>query len=81
LSRSDLYDGSGTTVKKVFVTVATTLGVAALAAAVALVGDSGAALGVFFFATAALWLIATLRHAFTVAPEPVPDRDTHEVIR
>ncbi|MFG1949247.1 hypothetical protein [Nonomuraea sp. NPDC048826] len=39
-----------------------------------LVGGAGGA-------TAALWLVATLRHAFMQAPEPVRDRDTHEVIR
>ena len=31
-------------------------------------------------ATLALWLAATLRHAFTARPEPAHERDMHEVI-
>ncbi|MFC5821739.1 hypothetical protein [Nonomuraea harbinensis] len=82
MSRGDLYEGPRTTAKQIFALVATALGVTALAAAaIALIGDSATALGAFFFATAALWLVATLRHAFMPAPQPVRDRDTHEVIR
>ncbi|MFI6317630.1 hypothetical protein ACIBG8_08925 [Nonomuraea sp. NPDC050556] len=80
MSRGDLYEKPMTTVKRFFVAIATVLGVTALAGAViALITASEVALGVFFFATAALWLVATLRHAFITTDTLT--RDTHEVIR
>jgi hypothetical protein len=64
-----------------YVLVASLFGVTALVAgAAALIGDGVGALGVLYYATIALWFIATLRHILS-SPEPSPlTRDTHEVI-
>lgn len=77
----DLYGRVQTTAARTFVVVASTLGVGALVAGVtALVTASELALAVLFAATAALWLMATLRHAFTPRTPPAGGRDVHEVI-
>jgi hypothetical protein len=55
--------------------VAGLLGVTAfVAGAVALIGDSAGALGTLYYATIALWFIATLRHILSgpVTPAPTP---------
>ncbi len=66
MSRADLYSAPRTTAKRVFAWIAGTAGVVALVAAVsALISADQRALAVFFSATLALWVIATVRHAFT----------------
>jgi hypothetical protein len=81
VSAGDLYDRVRTTATRMFVVVASALGVGALAAGViALATASELALAVLFAATAALWLMATVRHAFTPRTPPVGGRDVHEAI-
>lgn len=59
MSRGDLPKGA-------YTVLLSTLGtVAVLAAAFALIADAEIALLVFFVATLALWLVATVRHATT----------------
>ena len=66
---------------RVFKAIATTLGVVALICAVmGLITGSTFALAVLVAATIALWLVATIRHAFTAPGEPVSGRDVHEVL-
>jgi hypothetical protein len=78
----DLYVGTLTRPAKVLRAIATVLGVVALTAGVVgLITGSTAWLAILFGATLALWLTATIRHAFTApAKPPFSDRDTHEVI-
>ena len=64
-----------------YTSFASVLGAIALVAGViALITASTAALAVLVVATLALWLAATVRHAFTPAAGPGGGRDTHEVI-
>lgn len=66
---------------RVLTAIASTLGVVALIAGViGLITGSTFTLAVLVTATIALWLIATIRHAFTAPREPVSGRDVHEVI-
>ena len=61
--------------------LATVLGIVALGAGVyALIAANTVALAVLFGATVALWLVATVRHAFAMPPPPIRGRDVHEVI-
>ncbi len=77
----DLYTGTRSRPTHVFVAIATTLGVIALAAGViGLITASTAALAVLVAATIALWLTATIRHAFTISTAAPAGRDVHEVI-
>jgi hypothetical protein len=77
----DLYVTTLTGPARVLRTVATLLGLTALTAGViGLITASTAALAVLVGAVIALWLVATLRHAFTAGPQPLTGRDTHEVI-
>lgn len=77
----DLYTGTQSRSSRAFMAVATTLGVVALiTAVVGLLTGSTFALAVLVTATIALWLTATIRHAFTAPREPVDLRDVHEVI-
>lgn len=78
----DGYGKGESSVSKMLIGITTVLGVIALAAGIyALVTASAVMLAVLFGATVALWLTATLRHAFTrAAPPPVLGRDVHEVI-
>lgn len=77
----DLYLGTLARPARLLRALATSLGVVALAAGVAgLITGSTVALAILFGATIALWLTATIRHAFTVPAEPVRERDVHEVI-
>ena len=76
-------DGAGKTgLSKFLVGLASVFGVVALAAGiVGLVNAKPAALAVLFGATAALWLTATLRHAFTTKDGAATlGPRTHEVI-
>jgi hypothetical protein len=80
LSAADVYEQPRSTVRRAYLVVATSLGVTALVAGViALITASGTALAVLVAATVALWLIATVRHAWPRATRPVT-RDTHETI-
>jgi hypothetical protein len=66
---------------RVFLAVATAFGVVALVAElIGLVTGSTVALAVLVAGMIALWLIATVRHAFTFRTEPGSGRDVHEVI-
>ncbi len=77
----DLYTANQARPARAFRAIATALGVVALCAAVAgLITGSVFALAVLVAATVALWLTATIRHAFTVPAQPVNMRDVHEVI-
>ena len=77
----DLYTGTQTRSTRAYAAIATTLGIIALAAAVAgLISGSKFALAVLVCATVALWLASTIRHACTVPAEPGDVRDVHEVI-
>jgi predicted Na+-dependent transporter len=59
----ELYKATTSRPTQVFMALGTTFGVIALGGAlVALIFASEVALGVFFVATAVLWLIATTRH-------------------
>ena len=53
---------------------------ALVAGVIALITASTVALAVVVVATLSLWLVATVRHAFTPAAVPGGGRDTHEVI-
>jgi len=65
----------------VLTAIATMLGIAALTAAVAgLITGGTTALAILVYATIALWLTATIRHALAAPRERVDMRDVHEVI-
>ena len=81
-SASELYRKAQSQATETVTVVESTLGAAALIAAVtALITGSAYALTVLATATIAVWLTATIRHLFT-APrrEPATGRDAHEVI-
>ncbi|MBO3752997.1 hypothetical protein J5X84_43720 [Streptosporangiaceae bacterium NEAU-GS5] len=81
LSSPDVYQRDRTVAQRFYIMLAILLGVAALAGAlVALVGDAAAGVGVLYYATIALWFIATLRHIVSAPLPPPLTRDTHEVI-
>jgi hypothetical protein len=66
---------------RAYVTFASVLGATALVAGViALITASTVALAILVVATLALWLMATVRHAFTPRAVSGGSRDTHEVI-
>ncbi len=66
---------------RAYTSAASVLGTTALVAGViALITASTVALAILVVATLALWLAATVRHAFSRAAVPGGDRDTHEVI-
>ena len=76
------YDKTLRPAARMLVAIATGLGVIALGAGIyALVTASEIALAILFAASVALWLTATVRHAFTAPAPPAPSgRDVHEVI-
>lgn len=77
----DLYTEVQSRPARVLRAIATTLGLVALTAGVAgLITGSTVMLAILVGATIALWLTATVRHAFTVPAKPVNGRDVHEVI-
>jgi hypothetical protein len=77
----DLYQRTLNRPAKVLRAIATVLGLVALTAGVTgLITGSTVLLAVLFGATIALWLTATVRHAFAGTAEPVNGRDLHEVI-
>jgi hypothetical protein len=77
----DLYTKAQSGWSMAILVITTMLGIVALIAAVAgLVTGSTFALTVLVTATIALWLTATIRHAFTVPAEPVNMRDVQKVI-
>ena len=77
----DLHATGRSRSARVFLAVATALGVLALAAGlIGLITGSTVALTVLVAGTIALWLIATVRHAVTLRAEPGNGRDVHEVI-
>ncbi|MBO3752731.1 hypothetical protein J5X84_42345 [Streptosporangiaceae bacterium NEAU-GS5] len=81
LSSPDVYQRDRSVAQRCYIMPAILLGVAALAGAlVALVGDAAAGVGVLYYATIALWFIATLRHIVSAPLPPPLTRDTHEVI-
>jgi hypothetical protein len=64
-----------------YTSFASVLGATALVAGViALITASTVALAILVVATLALWLVATMRHAFTPPGVPGGGRDQHEVI-
>jgi len=76
---AEQYQGTRARAYKSFASV---LGATALVAGViALITASTVALAVLVVATLTLWLVATVRHAFTPATALGGGRDTHEVIR
>jgi hypothetical protein len=78
---ADAYTGAKSRPAQAFTVIATMLGIVALIAAiVGLITGGTAALAVLVGATIALWLTATIRHAFAVSAGPVGGRDVHEVI-
>jgi hypothetical protein len=78
---AEAYTGARSPAARAFTAIATVLGLAALTAAIlGLITGGTVALAVLVAATIALWLVATIRHAFTTLPRPVPGRDVHEVI-
>lgn len=63
------------------ITLSGLLGLTVLTAGIyALVTASTQAVALAFAATLAVWLTATLRHAFVTPTPPASGRDTHEVI-
>jgi hypothetical protein len=54
--------------------------IALVAGVIALITASTVALAILVVATLSLWLVATLRHAFTAPAAAGGGRDTHEVI-
>jgi hypothetical protein len=77
----DLYTRAQSRWSMAILVITTMLGIVALTAAVTgLITGSTLALAVLVTATIALWLTATIRHAFTAPAEPVNMRDVHEVI-
>ncbi|MEU8246791.1 hypothetical protein [Nonomuraea sp. NPDC048916] len=80
-SAEGLYRRDQSVSQRFYVVIASALGVTALAAGViGLIGDAEGALGVLFYATIALWFVATLRHMLTASAASPLTRDTHEVI-
>lgn len=78
---ADAYTGAKSPSAQAFVAIATALGIVALTAAiVGLIGGGTVALAVLVSATIALWVVATVRHAFAAPAGPVRGRDAHEVI-
>jgi hypothetical protein len=78
---AEAYRGAKSPAALAFTQMAADLGMIALAAAIAgLITGGTAALAVLVAATIALWLVATVRHAFTTPPGPAHGRDVHEVI-
>jgi tetrahydromethanopterin S-methyltransferase subunit C len=77
----DLYTRAQSRWSMAILVITTMLGIVALTAAVTgLITGSTLALAVLVTATIALWLTATIRHAFTAPAGPVNMRDVHEVI-
>lgn len=77
----DLHATGRSRSARVFLAVATAFGVVALVAElIGLVTGRTVALAVLVAGMIALWLIATVRHAFTFRTEPGSGRDVHEVI-
>jgi len=77
----ELYGKVQATPLRMFVVIASILGGGPLVAkTIALVTASEPALAVLFAATAALWLMATLRHVFTSRITPVSGLGAHEAI-
>ena len=75
----DLHAPGRSRSARVFLAVATALGVVALVAElIGLITGSTVALAVLVAGTIALWLIATVRHASTIRTEPGSGRDVHE---
>jgi hypothetical protein len=71
----EVYSGPRSLPTRIFITIASTIGVLALTAGlVGLITGSETALGMLFGATVALWLIATTRHAFVGDRGPVAVR-------
>ncbi len=78
---AESYAGAKSPTALGFAKMATDLGMVALAAAIAgLITGGTIALAILVMATIALWIVATIRHAFTTPPGPVHMRDLHEVI-
>lgn len=82
LSRlAEAYAGAQSRTALGFTKMATDLGMIALAAAIAgLITGGTLALAILVAAAIALWLVATVRHAFITPPRQVHWRDVHEVI-
>jgi hypothetical protein len=77
---AEAYTGARSRPALAFTAIATILGLTALTAAVVGLLTGGAvALAVLVAATLALWLVATIRHAFTAPAEPTHEREPHEV--
>lgn len=77
---ADAYTGAKSRSALAFTVVATILGLTALTAAiVGLITGGTVALAVLVATTLALWLVATMRHAFPAPAEPVHEREAHRV--
>ena len=78
---SDVFQTDRTPRTKLYAVLASLIGFTALAAGIAaVITGSGVALAILFGATMALWVLSTVRHAFTKPRPPALSRDTHEVI-
>ncbi|HEX6931809.1 MAG TPA: hypothetical protein VF162_06685 [Streptosporangiaceae bacterium] len=78
---ADAYTGAKSRSGLALTVVATILGLTALTAAVVgLVTGGTVALAVLVAATLALWLVATIRHAFFAPAGPAPRREAHEAM-
>lgn len=77
----EVFETERTPETGLYAALALCIGLTALAAGIAAVlTGSGTALAILFGATMALWMLSTLRHAFTKRRPPALTRDTHEVI-
>lgn len=77
---AEAYTGAKSRSALAFTVIATMLGLTALTAAiVGLITGGTVALAVLVAATLALWLVATIRHAFTTPAEPAHEGEAHEV--
>jgi hypothetical protein len=80
-SAADVYQTHRSVAQRFYIVLVTLIGITALGGGVAaLIGDSAGALGTLYYATIALWFVATLRHVLSGPVTPTLTRDTHEVI-
>ncbi|MDF5755211.1 hypothetical protein [Spongiactinospora sp. TRM90649] len=79
-SADELYQGPRTAAVRTYTAIISVVGATALVAAlVALITGNAIALAILFYGVAAMWLMATVRHALP-GPTDFSGRDHHEVI-
>lgn len=78
---SEVFQADRTSRTALYAALASWIGFVCLGTGIAaVITGSGVALAILFAATMTLWVLSTLRHAFTGPRPPARTRDTHEVI-